>query len=101
MHTSTPEIRPIIIAVMLLKNAQPAVTATRPARPPLAIIVGSGFLYFNQVYIIADNEPKAPASMVFVTITPILKSLPESVLPALNANQPKKSIIVPIIAMGI
>ena len=82
-------------------NAQGAVIATRPASAPFAIIEGSGLPYLLHMYSIAVTLPAAPASMVFVAITPMRRSDPASVEPGLKPNHPKHRMNVPASAMGM
>ena len=44
----------------------------------------------------ATTAPAAPARSVFVAMVAIRRSVPARVLPALNPNQPKKRMKVPI-----
>src|SRR4030042_4970494 len=78
--TSTPEIKPMMQALIELTNAQGAVMATNPASIPLHIILGSGFLN-RRIHIqrVAATAPVAEASMGLVAMTPILRSVPDSV----------------------
>src|ERR1039458_9076108 len=49
----------------------------------------------------AENEAAEDASMVLTAITPMRRSVPASVEPVLNPNQPKKSTRQPMMAMGM
>ena len=89
-------------ALIELTKAQGAVMATNPASMPLHIMLGSGFLVrISHIHNVAANAPVAEASIVFTAMTPIRKSPPARVEPALKPNQPKARINVPITAMGI
>src|ERR1035437_2452500 len=74
--------------------------ATRPASIPFALIDGSGRPYFLQVTRNASRAPEAEASIVFVATTEIRRSVPASVDPALNPNQPNARMKQPSIAIG-
>ena len=75
--------------------------ATSPARVPFASIDGSGLPYLRHTYSIAVSPPAAPASIVFVAMTPMRRSEPASVDPALNPNHPKARMNVPTNAIGM
>ena len=100
-HTSTPATPPISTAEGAVTNAHGAVMATSPARAPFAIIDGSGLSYLSHMYNIAVMLPAAPASMVLVAITPMRRSDPAKVEPALKPNHPKARMNVPINAIGM
>src|SRR2546427_3004376 len=72
-----------------------------PASVPLAIIEGSGLPYLNHMYSIEVIPPAAPASIVFVAMTPMRRSDPASVEPALKPNHPNARMNVPISAIGM
>jgi len=48
-----------------------------------------------------EKAPAEPASMVFTATTPIRKSVPARVEPALNPNQPKARMKQPTTAIGM
>src|SRR2546430_7910730 len=100
-HTKTPATPPIRTADGAVTKAHGAVIATRPASVPFAIIEGSGLPYLSHMYSIDVTPPAAPASIVFVAITPMRTSEPASVEPALNPNHPNARMNVPINAMGM
>src|SRR5213592_3075570 len=100
-QTNTPAIPPISTADGAVTKAHGAVMATNPASVPLAIIDGSGLPYLSHMYSIDVIPPAAPASIVFVAMTPMRRSEPASVDPALNPNHPKARMNVPIIAIGM
>src|SRR5436190_1422250 len=100
-HTSTPATPPISTAEGAVTKAHGAVMATRPASVPFANIEGSGLSYLIHMYSIAVMLPAAPASIVFVAMTPMRKSEPASVEPALKPNHPKARMNVPISAIGM
>ena len=50
---------------------------------------------------VAANAPVAEASMVLVATTPMRRSVPASVEPALKPNHPKARMNVPMTAMGM
>src|SRR5437016_13333879 len=100
-QTNTPAIPPISTADGAVTNAHGAVMATNPASVPFAIIEGSGLPYLNHMYSIDVIPPAAPASIVFVAMTPMRRSEPASVDPALNPNQPNARMKVPTRAIGM
>src|SRR2546429_9418896 len=100
-HTSTPATPPINTADGAVTNAHGAVMATSPASVPFAIIEGSGLPYLSHMYSIEVTPPAAPASIVFVAMTPMRRPEPASVEPALNPNHPNARLHVPIHAMGV
>src|SRR5436309_5495590 len=100
-HTSTPATPPINTADGAVTNAHGAVMATSPANVPFASLDGSGLPYFRHTYSIAVTPPAAPASIVFVAMTPMRRSEPASVDPALNPNHPKARMNVPTNAIGM
>src|SRR5213083_2480039 len=100
-QTNTPAIPPISTADGAVTNAHGAVMATNPASVPLAIIEGSGLPYLNHMYSIDVIPPAAPASIVFVAMTPMRRSDPASVEPALKPNHPNARMNVPISAIGM
>src|SRR5512139_1244441 len=53
------------------------------------------------MYIAEENAPPALASIVFVATTPIRRSEPARVEPALNPNQPKARMKHPTMAIGM
>src|SRR2546428_9222311 len=75
--------------------------ATSPASLLFATSAGSGLPYFRHTYSIAVTPPAAPASIVFVAMTPMRRSEPASVDPALNPNHPKARMNVPTNAIGM
>src|ERR1035441_4704945 len=89
---STPATAPIRTAAGPVTKAQGAVIATRPARRPFPLMEGAGRPDFLQVPRDASTAPAPEASIVFLATTPILRSVPESVEPALNPNHPKARI---------
>src|ERR1700756_747410 len=84
-----------------LTNAHGAVMATKPANMPLHIMAGSGLPVLNIMNRAANNAPDADASIVFTATTAIRLSVPASVDPGLNPNQPNARIKVPNITMGM
>src|SRR5262249_33310306 len=69
---------------------------------PLHIMLGSGLpLRIHHIHRVAAKAPVALASIVFTATTAILRSVPASVEPGLNPNQPKARMKVPTIAIGI
>src|SRR4029077_1606668 len=82
-------------------NAQGAVIATRPASIPLHIMLGSGLLLRNHhLHNVAPKAPVALASIVFTATTAMRRSVPASVEPGLNPNQPKARMKVPSATIG-
>ena len=80
--------------------AQPAVMATRPAIAPLSANVGSGLPEMIQA---STSEPRTPAAadrLVVTAMAAIDRSVPATVLPALNPNQPNQSRNTPSAASG-
>ena len=66
---------------------------------PLQAMLGSGFLVrTHHIQRIAPRQPVAEASMVLVATTAMRKSVPASVEPGLNPNQPKARMKVPRMA---
>src|SRR5258706_15262495 len=100
-QTSTPATPPIRTADGAVTNAHGAVIATSPASVPFASIDGSGLPYLSHTYSIAVIPPAAPASIVFVAMTPMRRSEPANVDPALKPNQPKARMNVPTNAIGM
>ncbi|MEY3112148.1 MAG: hypothetical protein RIT23_1279, partial [Actinomycetota bacterium] len=76
-------------------NAQGAVTATRPANMPLAIMPGSGLPVLRVMYVIAATAPNAPAIAVFVAAVANCTSVAANVLAALKPNHPNNKMNVP------
>src|SRR5881296_773584 len=101
MQTKTPATPPINTADGAVTKAQGAVIATSPASAPFASMDGSGLSYLIHMYSIAVMLPAAPASMVLVAITPMRRSEPASVEPALKPNHPKARMNVPTSAIGM
>src|SRR5207249_4768393 len=100
-QTSTPATPPIRTADGAVTNAHGAVIATSPASVPFASIDGSGLPYLSHTYSIAVALPAAPASIVFVAMTPMRRSEPANVDPALKPNHPKARMNVPTNAIGM
>src|SRR5260370_35260426 len=78
-----------------------AVMATRPARIPLAGIVGSGLPFDHHMYSIALSDAAPPASIVLTAMRPMRRApLPEAarVLPGLKPNGPNHRIKQPRMA---
>src|SRR5437879_9245919 len=98
-QTNTPAIPPISTADGAVTNAHGAVMATNPASVPLAIIEGSGLPYLNHMYSIDMNPPAAPASIVFVAMTPLRRTHHTTVEPELKRNATTARGNVPISAM--
>ena len=69
--------------------------ATRPASMPLHITDGSGLPKRKYIPSAAKHAPAAEASIVFSATAAIWASVPASVEPGLNPNQPKARIKVP------
>ena len=74
--------------------------ATRPASMPLHIIEGSGFSPIAYSVSMVAIAPAMLASIVLTTTMLIRRSVPESVEPGLNPNQPKARMKVPTTTIG-
>src|SRR6267142_2883664 len=97
-----PEIRPIQQAPPALTKAHGQVIATNPASMPLNIIEGSGFFVrTHHIHNVAAKAAVAEASMVLTATTAIRRSVPASVEPGLNPNQPNARMNVPNITSGM
>ena len=92
---------PMIAAPMGLTNAHGAVMATSPASMPLQSIDGSCFRPLTSSAIIAPIAPVMLASIVFTTTKLIRRSVPASVEPGLNPNQPNARMNVPSTTIGM
>src|SRR5207245_11151579 len=100
-HTSTPAISPMMTADTGLTKPLGAVIATRPARMPLAVMVGSGLPLDHHMYSIALSDAAGPASIVLTAMRPMRRApLPEAakVLPGLNPNHPNARMKQPRMA---
>src|SRR5450755_3909768 len=98
--TRTPATEPIRTATGAVTKAQGAVMATRPARRPLMLMEGSGFLNFHHVKKYERQAPAPEASIVLTATTEIRRSVPESVEPELKPNQPNARMKQPRKAIG-
>src|SRR5882724_8444707 len=100
--TRMPEMRPMAAAAPALTKAHGAVIATKPANMPLHIMYGSGFLVLNHhIYMVAARAPVAEASIVLTATTAMRRSVPASVEPGLNPNQPNARMNVPSMTNGM
>src|SRR5690242_10361572 len=99
--TRRPETNPRAQAPKAVTNAQGQVIATRPASMPLQHMLGSGFPFRHHIHRQEPRHPVADANMVLVATTAMRRSVPASVDPGLNPNQPKARMKVPAIAIGM
>src|SRR5262245_15943987 len=99
--TTTPATVPIVAAAQGDTNAHGAVIATRPASMPLHSIDGSCFRPLTSSAIIAPIAPVMLASIVFTTMKLMRRSVPASVEPGLNPNQPNARMNVPSTTIGM
>src|SRR5262249_9710943 len=93
--TRTPATAPIMTAPIGLTNALGAVIATRPASIPLHIIVVSGLRPLAHSVNMAKTQPVKLDSIVFTTMKLMRRSVPASVDPGLNPNQPNANMNAP------
>src|ERR1700740_1128604 len=97
----TPATAPMITAPNELTNAQGAGMATRPPSRALHIMAGSGLPVLIIITSAANRAPEADASMVFTAMMAIRLSVPDSVDPGLNPNQPNARMNVPNMTIGM
>ena len=96
--TSTPAMRPMRRALPMPTKAHGAVIATRPARPPLSVMLRSGLPPMNQIVMSALIDAAAAAVLVVTAIWPIEAQSAAIVEPGLNPNQPNQRTNTPIVA---
>ena len=94
-------IAPMIPAPIGLTNAHGAVIATSPASMPLHSIVGSGLRPLKFNVRCAAIAAVMLASIVLTTTKLMRRSVPASVEPGLNPNQPKARMNVPRTTIGM
>src|SRR5260370_37791052 len=82
-------------------NAPGAVMAPRPANMPLHIMPGSGLPVLIIMTSAVNRAPEADASMVFTAMMAMRLSVPDSVEPGLNPNQPNARMNVPNMTIGM
>src|SRR6201993_1080032 len=97
----TPATAPMMTAPNELTNAHGAVMATRPASMPLHIMAGSGLPVLIIMTSAVNRAPEADASMVFTAMMAMRLSVPDSVDPGLNPNQPNARMNVPNMTIGM
>src|SRR3989339_1080208 len=98
--TSTPAREPIIIELVGVTLAHPAVIPTSPARAPFKLMPTSGLPNLNHDTIMATMDPAAAARFVLTKIMAV-SLLAAVVEPGLNPNQPSQRIKTPMAAKGI
>ena len=96
-----PAMKPMMTAPSEFTNAQGAVMATRPASRPLQSIVGSGLPVTRYIVSSVPTDAAAPASIVFTATMAMRLSVPASVEPGLNPNQPNARMNVPSMTIGM
>src|SRR3989339_619523 len=98
--TSTPAREPIIIELVGVTLAHPAVIPKSPPKERFKLMPTSGLPNFIQEIIMAMIDPAAAARFVFTKIMAV-SLLAAVVEPGLNPNQPSQRIKTPMAAKGI